>query len=611
MKNISFHWLLAIVMFSLLTPVLVSCGGVLGGKGSNKQTDKTLPDVDQYIQMTFGAPNTLDPAQAYDTASSAILENIYETLYTYKGQSIIEYEPMLATEYSIGNDGKTYIFELRKGVKFHSGNTMSCRDVEYSIERLLVTNPGDSAGWFYAESLIGYGGANAKDAFGENPSQEELDDYWTAIDDSVECINDSTVVFHLIKKDPSFFVKLMYTASSILDSKYAIEHGEWSGTKTDWYDWAGRSLRGGFLHNHDAGSGAYKLVKWNDSEVAAERFADYWGEKPQVINIKILDEPNQDARIDALRNGTADRITASADALDQIATMSSAKILRSDDWVSASASAVMFNENIAINSNALVGSGRLDGNGIPADFFADANVRKAFAYSFDQEAIINELYGGSAVPLTMALPPSFLGYDPNIPIYDYDPTKAEEHFRRAYNGTLWNKGFKMTIAYNSGNTTRKKVAEILKQNIEALNTNFEIEVKGMPWPDFLAAHKNGQLPALVLGWGADYADPDNFIYVFYHSNGYFARKIAYSSASMDDLIEEARNELNPKKRADLYSQIGQLAYEEAPLIPLPSPTGYMVLARHVYTKNAPNGMDVYNNSIRSGSYLWKDIIIKE
>jgi len=611
MKYAGLRLIRSITFLLLLVPLLFACSSSLGGSGSADDTqDEPLPDVNQYVYMTFGAPNTLDPAQAYDTASSAILENIYETLYTYKGQSITEFEPVLATGYSISDDGKTYTFELREGVKFHSGNTMTCRDVEYSIERLLVTNPTDSAGWFYAESLIGYGGVNAKEYFGDEPSQEDLDEYWAAIDNSVNCVNDYTVAFHLIKNDPAFFVKLMYTAASVVDSQYAIANGEWSGTDADWYDWAGVSLRGGFLHSHDAGTGAYKLTQWDDSGVVAERFADYWGDKPQVIKIKIIDEPDQNTRIEALRSGAADRITVSADALDQIATMSNAKVLRSDDWVSASASAVMFNENIAVEDNPLVGSGQLDGDGIPADFFADVNVRKAFAYSFDQEAVINNLYGGEAVPLTMALPPSFLGYDPDIPIYDYDAAKAEEYFRRAYGGTLWDTGFSMTIAYNSGNTTRQTVAEILKRNIEALNPKFRIEVLSMSWPDFLTAHKNAQLPALVLGWGADYADPDNFIYVFYHSNGYFARKIAYSNPELDNLIDEARNITDPDERAELYGQVGQLAYDDAPLIPLPSPTGYMTLAKHVYTKNAPEGMDVYNNPLLSGSYRWRDILIK-
>jgi peptide/nickel transport system substrate-binding protein len=83
---------------------------------------------------------TLDPTATYDTASGAVVENIYETLLTYKGASIRELEPLLATKWTISNGGKTYTFDLRKNVKFHSGNTMTCADAEYTFERNLVTN---------------------------------------------------------------------------------------------------------------------------------------------------------------------------------------------------------------------------------------------------------------------------------------------------------------------------------------------------------------------------------------------------------------------------------------------------------------------------------------
>jgi len=180
---------------------------------------------DTYVYMTFGDIDTLDPAQAYDTASLHIIENVYETLFTYKKGSLTEYEPLLATRYEIKDGGKTYIFHLRKGVQFHSGNPMTCRDAEYSFERILVTNPGDGPGWFFAESLIGYG-SNAKSALGENASPEEYEKYWELIDKSVECDDLYTLRFTLVKPDPTFFAKLLYAGAAIVDSKWAIEHGE-------------------------------------------------------------------------------------------------------------------------------------------------------------------------------------------------------------------------------------------------------------------------------------------------------------------------------------------------------------------------------------------------
>jgi len=566
---------------------------------------------DTFVHMTFGEVDTLDPAQAYDTASGYILENIYETLYTYKKDSLTEFEPALAVSYSVSDDGKTYTFQLRKGVKFHSGNPMTCRDVEYSIERLLVTNPGDSAGWFYAESLVGYD-VNAKAAaeqeLGENPDPKKLeaflDEYWKKIDQSVECDGLYTVKFHLVRPDASFFAKLMYTASSVIDSKWAIEHGEWSGTKEDWKDWIGRDLRQGYLHNHASGTGAYKLVKWEGKNVVAEAFDGYWGKKPAIKNVLVQVVDEQSTRIEALKRGDADRVTINdwATLESKVRGLPGVKVWEDKAWAPAVASAIFFNQKPAAEGNPYLGSGKLDGKGVPPDFFQDVNVRKAFAYAFDQDAIINDLYLGHGVKLTMALPPSFLGYDPNIPIYNLDLDKSEEYFKKAFGGELWEKGFELTILYNEGNTVRQTIAEILKQNIEEINPKFKINVQGVQWPDFIRAVAKRQLPVFVLGWGADYADPDNFIYTYYHSRGYYGNKIGLNDAELDKLVEEGRTLTDPKKRAEVYSKVGMRGYEIVPFVPYPLPSPFIV------TRDNITG--VYYNPMRSGDFLWKDIAKK-
>lgn len=81
--------------------------------------------ADTYIEQTIGDIDTLDPVQAYDTASGQLIENVYETLYSYAGDSVTEYEPRLATDYQVSDDNLTYSFTLRDGVTFHSGNAFS------------------------------------------------------------------------------------------------------------------------------------------------------------------------------------------------------------------------------------------------------------------------------------------------------------------------------------------------------------------------------------------------------------------------------------------------------------------------------------------------------
>lgn len=98
---------------------------------------------------------TLDPGATYDTASGALVENIYETLVTYKGKSVSELQGLLATSWTISGDGKVYTFTLRKGVKFHSGNPFEVGVVRpllgtssgYDVFYGLVWVPGRPCAW--------------------------------------------------------------------------------------------------------------------------------------------------------------------------------------------------------------------------------------------------------------------------------------------------------------------------------------------------------------------------------------------------------------------------------------------------------------------------------
>ena len=551
---------------------------------------------DTYVYMTFGGVDTLDPEGAYDTASGTILENVYETLYTYAGTSITEFEPALATDYTVSDDGLTYTYTLRDGVTFHSGNAFSCKDVEYSLERILVMNDPQSGVWFQAEAFLGTS-ANAND-------DESIT--WERIDQAIECPDGPdgmTVVMTLPQPDTAFFAKLLYTNASIIDSEWAIANGEWDGTEATWRDWVGVDPREGYLHDHMSGTGAYQLVSWDGNDVIAEAYPNYWGGAPaiQTVQVRVVDE--EATRILALQNGDADRIAVNswAGVESQVRGLPGVKVWEDPSWTSTSAGAIHFLQDVVVEDNAEnVGSGQLDGNGIPADFFADIDVRKGFAYSFDQNVILDELYLGKGTVLTMALPPTFLGYDEDLPVYNYDPERAEEHFRRAFGGELWDTGFEMTISYNTGNTTRQTIAEVLKANIEDLNPNFTINIRGIQWPDFLAQRNDFRFPLSVVGWAPDYADPDNFIYTFYHSNGYYGRLMRFQDPELDRLVEEARAASDNTAREFLYSQVGRRAYDYAPTLPYPSQLQYIITRENVE--------GVYYNPMYSHYFQWKDIV---
>lgn len=565
---------------------------------------------DTFVYQSFGDPDTLDPAQAYDSASGQVVENVYETLFGYEGESVTEYKPLLAESYEASADGLTYTFKLRQGVKFHSGNPFSCKDVEYSIKRALVVNPADSGiGYTFGPALSGYE-ANANDALaaedGTAGTDEQYADYWKNIANSVVCVDDYTAQFNLVQATPAFFAQLLFYGASIIDSEWAKANGQWDGTEATWRDWVGKDLREGFTQNNASGTGAYKLVTWEPGiRVVAEANPDYWGGAPAIKNVILQQVEDEAARIQAIKAGDADEILLGTRAsLPQVEGQPGVKVLDASKdtslgWTAVAVGAVQMSQNIDMTDNVNVGSGKLDGLGVPADFFSDVHIRKCFNYAFDRDSYIQDVLLGAGNTITMALPPSYLGYDPSVPEYVLDLEKAEEECKQAWNGEVWDKGFYLTISYNTGNVQRQTIAEILKDNLEYLNPNFKVETRGIQWSQFLDERRNHKLPVSTIAWIPDFADPDNFIHTFYSSTGLYAGDNGYKNEQIDELDAQARVSLDPEERKALYSQIGNLAYEDSPYILVPQGTPYLVLNDKL--------QGAYLNPMYSASFLWKDV----
>jgi peptide/nickel transport system substrate-binding protein len=132
-----------------------------------------------------------------------------------------------------------------------------------------------------------------------------------------------------------------------------------------------------------------------------------------------------------------------------------------------------------------------------------------------------------------------------------------------------------------------------------LNPKFRINVRGISWPDFLDQRGQDLLPVSVIAWIPDYADPDNYIHTFYAEGGYYADQANFVNEEITALDQQARTSFDEAERAQLYSQIGHLAYEAAPYILLPQ--GIPFLATR------DNLQGTYINPMYSGSYLWKDL----
>jgi peptide/nickel transport system substrate-binding protein len=199
----------------------------------------------------------------------------------------------------------------------------------------------------------------------------------------------------------------------------------------------------------------------------------------------------------------------------------------------------------------------------------------------DYEAFINEILKGQGIKIPTAVLKGLLGFTEELPLYELNLQKAEDYFKSAYGGRLWNTGFKATMVYNIGNDTRRAAAEILRDNLAQINPRFQLEVRGIQWPTYLDDLENHRLPVYILGFSMDFPDPHNFVFNRYHSEGNTGKDLGklyedfanlprpeFSGRSLNKMIEDAAVETDPVKREQMYIDIQEFIIYYTPNFPL-------------------------------------------
>jgi peptide/nickel transport system substrate-binding protein len=489
--------------------------------------------------------------------------NLYETLIFFDGSSTEKYIPLLASEVptvangGISADGKTYTFKIRKGVKFHEGGELTPEDVVYSFKRNMIVDQDGGPMWMLLEALTGSGATRDKDG-------KIIDGIFDKIDKAVEARGD-TVILHLPKPYPPLMSILCYTASSVLDKEWAISKGCWDGNIKNAAKYNNPAPGHEPLQKIENGTGPYKLKLWEAAkQMVFERFDGYWAGPPKIKTGIVKYVKEWSTRKLMLQNGDADRVVVDTPYVPEVQAM---KGLSLYEVPQLSFTAAMFCRKINPTGNPNIGSGKLDGNGVPPDFFTDINVRRAFLHAFDYGTYKQDVFNGLVI---MPTSPNVEGlpYHTPVPRYEFDLKKAAEYMKKAWGGKVWEKGFKMIITHNTGNEMREAAAHMLAENIMSLNPKFRIDVRNVEWKDYIVKIRDFQYPLFLSGWGADYADPHNFVYPFMNSNGFYGRFMALKNAEIDRLCEQGIVNVDPAKRKEVYSRLQHIWYEDAIGVPL-------------------------------------------
>ncbi|MEZ4594067.1 MAG: ABC transporter substrate-binding protein [Chloroflexota bacterium] len=615
--------------------------------GEEEMMATGAPDPTTYTQLTFGDIDTMDPALIYDTASGALALNVMEPLITYNGADPTTFVPVLAMEVPslenglISEDGLTYTFNIRQGVSFHEGGALEPHDVAYSFQRGLLQSDPNSAQWLLLEPIMGYNatyditeeiadGAYAGDPEGliANASPEELVAVCEKVQAAVVADDAAgTVTFNLALPWGPFLASIAPAWGSVLDMEWAIEQGAWDGTCDTWQNHYAPGSENSELTAVMNGTGPYRLESWTPGEgwviVANE---SYWRGDDQpvweggpagqpaittVVN-RLVDEWG--TRFAALQAGDADTVAvpiANRPQADQF-------VGEFCDYATGACESNPDNPNGPLRKwgglpevsrtdifmtfdvgedSPYIGSGQLDGNGIPPNFFSDINVRRAMNYCFDYDAYISDALNGEGVRNNGPIILDMLGYNPDGPMYDYNPEQCAAELEQAWGGVLPETGFRFQIAYNTGNVARQTVGEILQAELAAINPAYQVETVGLPWPTFLRSFRAGQVPMLASGWLEDIHDPHNWVQPF--TVGTYAGRQNLPEdiiAQFGELVNAGVASSDPAEREQIYFELQQLHHDQAIQVTLAQATGARYEQRWV--------QDWYYNPITSGTYFY-------
>ena len=606
-------------------------------------TDST-PDT--LVKSTFSDVDTMDPALAYDTASGEILENVMETLIYFNFKDGTTYVPVLATEVpsvengGISEDGLTYTFNIRKGVTFHKGGTLEPHDVAYSFQRGLLQSDPNGPQWLLLEPILGYSnclditeGIEPECGLTGDPEALATADpaamvaVCKLVQEAIVADDEAGTVTMIMNRPWGPFLAIISAYwGSILDMEWAIETGAWDGSCDTWQKWYAPGSENSELTSVINGTGPYKLDHWTPGEervlVANE---NYWRTDdmpiweggpagvPAIRNIVIQSVSEWGTRFAAFQAGDAEFVTVNAENRPQFDEF----VGEECDWrtnectptdnpdgpfrafrdlPSVSKSHVFMTWQIAEDS-PFIGSGQLDGNGIPPDFFSDEHVRKAMAACFDYETFISEAQNGEGVRTNGPIILDMLGYNNDGPMHEYDPELCAAELEQAWDGVLPETGFRFSVGFNTGNLGRQTAAQILQSELRKISPNYQVDIVGMPWPTFLRSFRETQLPMFTSGWREDIHDPHNWAQPF--TVGVYGGRQGLPQEILDKYTEWVNAGVaasEPSEREAAYFEMQQAFYEDVISLPLSQQTGTHYEQRWV--------TDWFNRVGRSGDYFY-------
>ncbi len=579
-------------------------------------TSFVAPDPTVWREASFGEPDTLDPALDYETSGGNVIQNVMEPLVIYDHTSPTDLVPGLAVEVpttengGISEDGLTYTFNIREGVTFHAGGTLEPHDVAYSFQRGLLQSDPNGPQWLMIEPIMGYSSGDITETIAEgayagdkatlieNATPEELVAVCESVKERIVADDDAgTVTITLAQPWGPFLPTISQTWGSILDMEWTIEQGGWDGECATWQNFYAPGPENSELSQIINGTGPYMLDHWTPGEEwVLTAYEGYWRteETPKweggpfgpaaikTVVYEVVDEwgtrfamfqagdaeyvivnPEHEVQVDPLVGEICDAQTGECQPNPENPEGQFRKYVNRPSVSRTD----LFPTFVIAEGSPYIGSGQLDGNGIPVDFFSDVNVRKALATCFDYETYNQEVLLGQGVRNNGSIIKGMLGYNEEGAMYEYDPDACAGYLAEAWGGQLPETGFRFQVAFNTGNTTRQTIAEILQNELINISELYQAETIGLPWPTFLRAQRASQLPLAIAAWQEDIHDPHNWVQPYLV--GTYGARQNIPAELMDqyrELVNAGVATVDQAEREQIYFDLQQLTYETVPQI---------------------------------------------
>jgi oligopeptide transport system substrate-binding protein len=484
------------------------------------------------LRYALSEPITLDPGQAGADTSTFVIGQLMEGLLEIdEAWGIV---PGLAARWEVSDDGRRYIFRLRRGWTWGDGHPLTAGDFEYAWKRNLAL--GSSS----APSRLLYVIQNAQ-PFAEGRS--------AAPEVGVRAVNDHTLEVRL-ERPASFFPQLLTHPVTYPLPRWIVE-----GEGQPWTD------RARFV-----GNGAFRLEAWEPGKsMVFQRNPQYRG----------LSRGNV-TRVEAPIIGDFDSLLEAFDA----ETLDGISLLQADP-ATIRRLRTAYRRRFATTPALTTVFLSFDCSRPPFD---NPAVRQAFAQAIDRPALL-EIAGAHRPAPGGFLPPGMPGHTASIGL-GFDPADGRRKLAGA--GFAEAEGFpEIELLHVGARETANPVAAYLVRGWEE-SLGVLVRPLGVDWAEFLRRRDHQPAAISISGWSADYPDPDNMLRVQFHGREGL-NAIGWNNPEFDQVTERAASISDRKQRIELYQRADRLLVEEAAaIVPLWYSQGRRLVQPYVRVPPVPS-----------------------